>query len=104
MDDGSLFLDEDHTQTFSQAPDFPDAFQPVAKYMVIALDNLRDRQDVEWVYLSPAADFQADGEKTGNYAFAGVEFTTNADGESYISYADFAQAMLDLVEEGDKKQ
>ena len=66
-----------------------------------ALDYLRTVKDVKWTYISPAADFQADGEKTGRYILAGEEFTTNSKGESVISYADYAVAMIDEIEKGD---
>lgn len=35
---------------------------------------------------------------TGHYEVAGEELTTNSQGDSYISYADYAVAMLDEVE------
>ena len=60
-----------------------------------ALEELRARGDVQWTYISPAGDFQADGERTGHYILAGEELTLNARGESIISYADYAIAMLD---------
>ena len=46
------------------------------------------------------ADFRAEGERTGKYKIAGEMFTTNAKGESFISYADYAAAMLDVIEGG----
>ena len=60
-----------------------------------ALDELRTRTDVKWTYISPAGDFQADGTRTGKYIFGGEELTLNAKGESIISYADYAVAMVD---------
>lgn len=50
-----------------------------------------------WAYVSPAADFQADGPRTGEYVLNGEEFTTNEAGESAISYADYAIAIVDEV-------
>ena len=61
---------------------------------------MRGVKDVKWTYLSPAADFQADGEKTGKYILAGEDFTLNSQGESVISYADYAIAMVDEIEKG----
>ena len=61
---------------------------------------MRGVKDVKWTYLSPAADFQADGEKTGKYILAGEDFTLNAKGKSVISYADYAIAMVDEIEKG----
>ena len=55
---------------------------------------------MKWTFVSPAGDFQADGERTGSYILAGEELTLNERGESVISYADFAIAMVDEVESG----
>ena len=82
------------------APNFPDVYKPLASNMGAALDELRGRRDVTWTYLSPAADFRAEGERTGRYKLAGEEFAANAKGESFISYADYAAAMLDVIESG----
>ena len=68
--------------------------------MAEALAELRERKDVRWTYISPACDFQADGERTGEYILGGEELTLNERGESIISYADFAVAALDEIESG----
>ncbi len=81
--------------------DFPASFLPLASAMGKSLDELRKRSDVRWTYLSPAADFQAEGERTGSYVLAGEELTNNERGESVISYADFAIAMVDEAERTD---
>ncbi len=97
---GSLYVDAEHKTRLMDTPGFPDIYKPLASNMGEALDALRARSGVTWTYLSPAADFRADGERTGKYKFAGEEFTTNAKGESFISYADYASAMLDVIESG----
>ena len=84
--------------------DFPDVFKPLAKAQGKALDELRKRNDVKWTFLSPAGDFQADGERTGKYILAGEELTLNSKGESVISYADYAIAMVDEVTKGNHIQ
>ena len=63
-----------------------------------------ERNDVKWTYISPAGDFQADGERTGKYILAGEELKLNAAGESIISYADYAIAMVDEIEKGNHIQ
>jgi putative NADH-flavin reductase len=68
--------------------------------MAKALGELREREDVRWTYISPAGDFQADGERTGSYILGGEELTLNERGESIISYADYAIAMMDEIENG----
>lgn len=97
---GSLYVDADHTTQLSNTPDFPDAFKPLAEAMAKALAELRTRSDVKWTYISPAANFEADGAQTGEYILAGEEFTTNNEGDSHISYADFAVAMVDEIASG----
>lgn len=97
---GSLYLNPEHSLTVAQSPDFPEAFKPLALAMGAALTELRKRDDVRWTYISPACDFQAEGERTGEYILSGEELTVNERGESIISYADFAVAMLDEIESG----
>ncbi len=92
---GSLYVNPEHTACVADGPDFPDAFKPLAAAMAQALAELRQRADVRWTYLSPAADFQPDGARTGSYILGGEELTLNAKGESVISYADYAIAMVD---------
>ena len=101
---GALYVDPAHTMTVSDTPDFPDAFKPLAAAMAKALGELRGRDDVKWTYISPAGDFQADGERTGSYILGGEELTLNEAGESVISYADYAIAMVDEIESGNHVQ
>ncbi|MBQ3626184.1 MAG: NAD(P)-dependent oxidoreductase [Synergistaceae bacterium] len=97
---GSLYINKEHTQQVADTPNFPEDWKPLANAMAKALSELRTRKDVKWTYISPAADFQADGEKTQEYILAGEEFTLNSKGESVISYADFAVAMIDEATKG----
>lgn len=95
---GSLYTDPSHTMRLMDAPDFPEAFRPLAASMAKAFDALRTRSDVNWTYLSPAAAFEADGPRTGHYISGQDELLRNAQGESRISYADYAIAMVDEAE------
>ena len=101
---GSLYVNPEHTVQVSDGPDFPAMFLPLAKAQGKALAELRKRNDVKWTFISPAADFQADGERTGKYILAGEELTLNANGESVISYADYAIAMIDEATKGNHIQ
>lgn len=101
---GSLYVNKEHTSQVMDGADFPDVFKPLAKAQGKALDELRKRNDVKWTFLSPAGDFQADGERTGKYILAGEELTLNSKGESVISYADYAIAMVDEVTKGNHIQ
>lgn len=97
---GSLYTDSTHTTQVMDSPDFPEDYKPLAMSMGKSLTELRLRNDVQWTYISPAADFQADGARTGTYTLAGEEFTVNTDGQSHISYADYAIAMIDEAIKG----
>lgn len=101
---GSLFVNPEHTAVVADGPDFPDDFKPLASAMAAALAELRKRDDVKWTYISPAGDFQADGERSGQYILGGEELILNDRGESIISYADYAIAMVDEIEKGDHIQ
>lgn len=95
---GSLYVNPEHTAVVADGPEFPEAFKPLAAAQGKALEELRARDDVRWTFISPAADFQADGERTGAYILAGEELRLNDAGESVISYADYAIAMVDEAE------
>ncbi|MBS5788489.1 MAG: NAD(P)-dependent oxidoreductase [Clostridioides difficile] len=95
---GSLYIDKELNTRLMDTPDFPEDYMPIAVNMGKAFDEIKSRNDVKWTYLSPAANFVADGKRTGSYNLAGDVLTLNSKGESEISYADFAVAMIDEVE------
>lgn len=97
---GSLYVNPEHTLQVMDGADFPEMFKPLAQAQGKALDELRTRTDVKWTFISPAGDFRADGERTGKYIWGGEELTLNSKGESIISYADYAAAMVDEIEKG----
>lgn len=101
---GSLYVNPEHTSVVSDGPDFPPQFLPLAKAQGKALEELRKRTDVKWTFISPAGDFQAEGERTGEYILAGEELTLNDKWESIISYADYAIAMIDEITKGNHIQ
>ena len=97
---GSLYVDPEHRVQLLDTPEFPAEFYALAKAQTEELAALRSRTDAQWVFVSPAADFRADGAKTGKYILGGEELTLSAAGESVISYADYALGMVDLIESG----
>ncbi|MGM9643655.1 MAG: NAD(P)-dependent oxidoreductase [Eubacteriales bacterium] len=101
---GSLYVNPEHTVQVMDTPDFPDMFKPLAAAQGKALEELRARNDVKWTFISPAGDFRADGERTGKYILGGEELTLNSKGESVISYADYAIAMIDEAIDGNNIQ
>lgn len=97
---GSLYVDKNHSARVADDPNFPADWKPLANAMAKALGELRGRNDVKWTYISPACDFQFEGERTGKYLVGGEELILNAAGESVISYADYAVATIDEILSG----
>ena len=73
---------------------FPEPFKPTARNMAKGLEALRASK-VNWTYLSPSADFDFGGKRIGRYTLGEENLLVNAGGESYISYADYAIALVD---------
>ena len=101
---GSLYVNKEHTVRVMDTPDFPDMFKPLASAQGKALADLRKRDDVRWTFISPAGDFQADAPKTGKWIWGGEELTLNSKGESIISYADYAAALVEEITKGNNIQ
>lgn len=95
---GSLFVDEAKTVRLLETPDFPAAYFPTASNMMKNLKELQDTKGIQWTYISPAAFFNPEGKRTGSYQKGKDQLILNSQGESYISYADYAIAVLDEIE------
>jgi putative NADH-flavin reductase len=79
-------------------PGFPEAYRAEAREGRDALNVWRaEGKELEWTYLSPAAEI-GPGERTGKYRTTGDAFLTDAGGKSFISYDDYAVAVLDELE------
>lgn len=76
------------------APDFPAEFRPFCLAHAAGLEVLRtEGGTLDWVYVSPAGDFDHEGERTGAY-----DIRDHGDPAARISYADFAITLLDEAE------
>jgi uncharacterized protein len=95
---GSLFADESRTVRVIEIPDFPDVFKPTANGQGRNLQELQETTGLNWTFISPSAVFNAEGKRTGSYKAGNDVLLVNAAGESYISYADFAIAVVDEIE------
>ncbi|MDO3408605.1 NAD(P)-dependent oxidoreductase [Saccharibacillus sp. CPCC 101409] len=98
---GSLFVDEAQTTRLIETPDFPDLYKPTASSQGQNLKDLEASSGIKWTFLSPAAFFDAEGKRTGAYRAAGDVLTVNAAGDSYISYEDYAIAIVDEIEKSE---
>jgi putative NADH-flavin reductase len=78
-------------------PDFPVVYKAEAQKGADFLDLLRRQTDLNWTFLSPSALFAA-GERTGKFQLGTDRLLTGTDGKSWISFEDFAVALVDEIE------
>ncbi|MCM3612111.1 NAD(P)-dependent oxidoreductase [Planococcus sp. MERTA32b] len=97
---GSLFVDEAKTTRLNETPEFPEAFKAIALNQSQNLADLEQAEGIQWTFLSPAAFFDPDGKRTGKYQIGEDAFLVNRKGKSYISYKDYAIALVDEIENG----
>ncbi|KMY51671.1 NAD(P)-dependent oxidoreductase [Peribacillus loiseleuriae] len=94
---GSLFVDPDKKVRVIDTPDFPDMFKPTASNQGKNLEILQGTDSITWTFLSPSALF-AVGKRTGTYQAGKDHLLVNSKGNSYVSYEDYAVAVLDELE------
>lgn len=92
---GSLLLPSGHRVIDS--PDFPEAYKAEATAGVRFLEALQREPNLDWTFLSPSAEF-VEGERSGRYTLGKDHLLIGADGKSWITFADYAIAMLDELE------
>ncbi|QCJ41067.1 NAD(P)-dependent oxidoreductase [Bacillus sp. S3] len=95
---GSLFADEAKTIRVMETPDFPAEYYPTASNQGKNLEDLQKTTDIQWTFISPAAFFNPEGKRTGAYQTGKDHIMVNAQGQSYVSYADFAIAVIDEID------
>ncbi|MFD5213067.1 NAD(P)-dependent oxidoreductase [Microbacterium sp. NPDC058345] len=81
--------------------DFPEEYRHEAKVGIDSLELLQNTdEDLDWFFVHPAEVFGpwAEGERTGTYRNGGDVLVRDADGNSTISGADFAIAVVDEIE------
>ncbi len=95
---GPLKVGDGTDHTVLTAPGFlPESVRPVAEASAAQDALLNEFPDVNWICLRPAAMLTNEA-RTGRYALGRDVLVKQADGQSQIPYADFAVAMLDLIE------
>ena len=84
-------------------PDFPKEIYDGANAARHLLNDLRERRDVNWAFVSPPAMLGVTGgyseERTGSYRLGSEELLMNGDVPAGISVADFAIAVVDDIEQ-----
>ncbi|KXF77806.1 3-beta hydroxysteroid dehydrogenase [Paramesorhizobium deserti] len=80
-------------------PEFPAQWKEGALGARDALNELRTENGLDWTFVSPAIHLEP-GERTGKYRLGGDQPVFDDKGESKISAADLAVAILDEAEQG----
>jgi len=94
---GSLYVDEEKTTRVLDTPGFPAEYFPTASNQGKNLDILKQTDHLQWTFVSPSAMF-ALGRRTGSYQAGKDHLLVNSSGESYVSYEDYAVAIVDEIE------
>lgn len=76
---------------------FPEEYKAEASAGALFLENLRKEQELDWTFVSPSAEF-VEGERTGKFRLGKDDLLVSADGRSWITFADYAIAIIDEVE------
>jgi len=79
-------------------PDFPAQWKATAEGARQALALLREESELDWTMLAPSAHLEP-GERTGRFRLGTDSLLVDAEGNSRISLADYAVAMLDELEQ-----
>lgn len=76
----------------------PEAWLPIAQACADQLEVCRREAVAEWTYVSPPATIEP-GERTGVFRLGSDDLVVDAQGESRITFEDFAVALLDEAEQ-----
>ena len=79
-------------------PAFPEEWKGAALGGIAFLDALRTETEIDWTFFSPAA-LIFEGPRLGTWRSGIDQLVTDANGESKISFADYAVAMVDELEQ-----
>jgi putative NADH-flavin reductase len=95
---GAASLEVGPGKRLYDTPDFPAAWKEIAGAGIAFLDALRGEAEIDWTFFSPAA-LIFEGPRTGQFRIGGDRLIVDQAGESRISFADYAIAMVDELEQ-----
>lgn len=94
---GAGSLETDTGQLVLEAPGFPERALPESSKGLAFLNALRGEKNLNWTFLSPAMRFVA-GKRTGTFRLGKDRIIKMANGDSWISFEDYAIALVDELE------
>jgi putative NADH-flavin reductase len=95
---GASSLEVAPGQVLADQPGFPEVYKEEARQGRESLAVWRrEAEGLDWTYLSPAQEI-GPGERTGTYRTTDDRLLTDAAGKSFITFEDYAVAVLDELE------
>ena len=76
---------------------FPAQYKAEAEKGSAFLDLLRQEKNLNWTFISPSALF-VEGERTARFRLGTDQLLADANGKSWITFADYAIALADEIE------
>lgn len=95
---GAASLETASGKRLFDMPDFPVEWKAAAAGGIAFLDALRQEDGLDWTFFSPAA-LIFEGARTGSFRLGGDQLVVDDANESKISFADYAIAMVDELEQ-----
>jgi uncharacterized protein len=95
---GAGSLDDGAGVRLIDAGGVPEPYKAESRAGCAFLDQLRQASDLDWTFLSPSAQFVA-GQRTGVFRLGTDTALRDASGRSWISYEDYAVALVDEIEQ-----
>jgi putative NADH-flavin reductase len=94
---GAASLKDDQGRRLIDTDAMPESWKPIAQAGIDFFYELREDKEVDWVFFSPAFNFVV-GPRTGKFRLGSDHLVRDDAGESRISFADYAIAMVDELE------
>ena len=94
---GAASLKDENDVRYIDRPDFPEIWRKGAQGGIDFFYALKEDPTLDWVFFSPAFNF-VEGPRTGQFRLGKEHLIKDANGDSRISFADYAIAMVDEVE------
>lgn len=99
---GAASLKDENDVRYIDRPDFPEIWRNGAQggidfFYALKEDAPKTAPGLDWVFFSPAFNF-VEGPRTGTFRLGREHLIKDANGDSRISFADYAIAMVDEVE------
>ena len=93
---GSLYTDGTRLLRVYESPSHPEILRGISRQLFLGLGDLKASKNLDWTFVCPSLSFVYDAPETGRYTVGeNEEVVYGKDGQSHVSYADFAAFMVE---------